>query len=141
MRMKFLGMGVLKVVGQFQQFRGASSDKGGFLDFTVICERERRGQMSEDFIDCTTYSEHVMRALDTCKPGDLVELDGYIESYSYTDKNGKVKSVIKLNARNVQVVMHQLATGRATSAPVASAAPRAAPAPQPAPNPDDDLPF
>lgn len=141
MRFVFVGVGVLKAVQPFKQFKG-SADGRGFQEFTVVAERHRNDKVVEDLFDCTTYSEFVMRGLATMSAGDLVTVTGDMECQPYAKKDGTSASFIRCVARSVELTAHSFAAGRAMPAhsPHPSAG-RPQPRPSVVPPPVDDIPF
>lgn len=142
MRFVFVGVGVLKVVQPFKQFKG-SADGRGFQEFTIVAERHRNDKVVEDQFDCTTYSEFVMRGLTNMQPGDLVTVTGDMECQAYAKKDGTSGSFIRCVARSVELTAHAFAAARSTQQAAPARTKRHdEPAPKAAvPPPEDDLPF
>lgn len=111
--------------------------------FTIACDRGRKdpnGNSQTDWIPCTAWEKTAEFICKYFQKGQMIALDGRLQSRSYQDKNGQTRTALEIVANNANFCGSKESTHPTQTSP--SQRPAAAPDVEYAPIEDDgDLPF
>lgn len=68
--------------------------------FTIACSRDYKqmdGTRETDFLDCVLFGKPSSFFVEIVKKGDLVQVQGRLQTSSYTDKNGVSRKRTEIN--------------------------------------------
>ena len=71
--------------------------------FTIACDRGRKdpnGNSQTDWIPCTAWEKTAEFICKYFSKGQMIALDGRLQSRSYQDKNGQTRTAIEIVANN-----------------------------------------
>ncbi len=80
-------------------------EKGQLVMNNVIAVNrlyKQEGQQEADFIPFVSWGKKAELIEQFCAKGDLIGLEGKLQSRKYEDKDGETKYVIELNVDNIQ---------------------------------------
>jgi single-strand DNA-binding protein len=74
------------------------------INFNIACDRQyqTKGKESKtDFIDCLAWKNTAEFIIRYFKKGDMIAVEGCIQTDNYTDKNGNKRKSVVVVAKNV----------------------------------------
>ena len=102
-------LNVVAIMGRLvsdPQLRQTNSGKS-VASLRIACDRGRRdanGQMQADFFDVTAWDRTAEFICRYFHKGEMIAVDGRLQSRSYQDKNGNNRTAIEIVANNANFV-------------------------------------
>lgn len=102
-------LNVVAIMGRLvsdPQLRQTNSGKS-VASLRIACDRGRRdanGQMQADFFDVTAWDRTAEFICRYFHKGEMIAVDGRLQSRSYQDKNGNNRTAIEIVASNANFV-------------------------------------
>lgn len=75
------------------------------VEFSVAVKRtfkNANGEYESDFFNCVAYNKTAEKVSNYVKKGDLIAVDGKLQTRNYTDREGKKVYVTEIIAENVE---------------------------------------
>lgn len=109
--------------------------------FTIAVERKTKNEAGEretDFINIVAWRKTAELIIKWFKKGDMIGIEGSIQTRKYTDKQGNNRTAFEVVANNIQFMNNKKEDNTASPDPLPALQETIA---QQFPEPEDDLPF
>ncbi len=97
-------MNIIGISGRISKdFEVMQTSKGTSVCYLSVAVKRPHTKDTTDFFNVNVYRQGAEFLRQYCAKGDLIEVNGHLESYNYEDKNGVSKTRVVISADNVSL--------------------------------------